>query len=205
MNTDSKQKKQLIVLCCLAVAVLAFGAYKLVGKGTEAASIEKPAQTVKSDAAGDDAKAVDAAAYQDTMIVAVGPSVDPFAPRVGPKASEAAASSADRGPTPVIQSRIPDIPQIFPVPLYQQDEPRPIVVSTSTPEETNPIQGMRLTGVIEGAQNVAIIRGGDGKRYIVREGQTIDGKCTVSSITRAGVKISRGGTTYTLRLGSSGD
>ena len=68
-------------------------------------------------------------------------------------------------------------------------EPFPIQTGPSgtTGLEENPAAQLKLTGVIQGSVNMAIIRGEGKTRYIVREGQIIDGRYTVESITKFGV------------------
>jgi hypothetical protein len=60
-----------------------------------------------------------------------------------------------------------------------------------------------LTGVIEGTRNVAVIRVGDKARFFVREGQSIDGKYTVESISRTGVSLRSSTGKFVLQLGGS--
>jgi hypothetical protein len=73
------------------------------------------------------------------------------------------------------------------------------------PEVEDPSKELKLTGVIEGDANLAVIRAGDA-RHIVREGQSINGKYVVKSISRTGVRLARNGKTYFLGLtgGQSG-
>lgn len=61
-----------------------------------------------------------------------------------------------------------------------------------------------LTGVITGRTNVAIIRLGD-SRYIVKEGQLINGKYKVVSVSPDGVQLNRDGRKVFLELGGEGN
>ena len=56
---------------------------------------------------------------------------------------------------------------------------------------------------VGGSINVAIIRGEGNVRYIVREGQFIDGKYKVESISRRKVSISYNDKKFVLRLGGN--
>jgi len=69
--------------------------------------------------------------------------------------------------------------------------------------DPDPSQMYKLTGIIQGAVNVAILRGADNARYIVREGQMIDGRYRVDLVTRYGIRLSFNHKSYLLSLGGS--
>ena len=60
-----------------------------------------------------------------------------------------------------------------------------------------------ITGVIRGAQNVAIIRSGDKGHYIVKQGQLIDGRYRVLSVTNDGAVLAYKDRRIHLKLGGA--
>lgn len=58
-----------------------------------------------------------------------------------------------------------------------------------------------LTGVIRGAENVAIIRTDNSERYVVKQGQFINGRYKVLSVTADGVVLACGSHRIQLKLG----
>lgn len=209
MKIVEGQKKQFIVLCCLILLVVAFGVYKVVGVGTHAeprqeqpAVTEEPAKSSVQDRAQGDGR-TDGGAVAAPTIVAVQAARDPFVPQVGPaEGQSASASSTARSMPPLIANA--DLPfsgpLIPPMPFGGGIE---VTGAASTERQTDPAHELRLTGVIRGAVNVAIIRGPDNTRYIVKEGQTIDGKYLVESIWRYGIRLRFENKKYVLPLGGS--
>lgn len=61
----------------------------------------------------------------------------------------------------------------------------------------------QLTGVVEGAQTVALVTDDHGGQRLVRVNEMVDGEYRVKSISRQGVEIKHGKTTYVLRLGGT--
>lgn len=203
---DKNQKNQMIVLCCLVAVVLGLGVFKVMGgskgtvsKGKQVAAIEQSTQAMPDEPSGSLEVTVPSAApaVSETPEYAAR---DPFTPQVVPdlgrKGSPVSsrqtplAAQASRLPLPMM-TLLPTQPIAFGPPDNRQET-----------QETNPVSALRLTGVVEGSCNVAIIRGEGGARYIVREGQSIDGKIVVQSISRNGVRLRSGGKTYVLTLGS---
>ena len=62
-------------------------------------------------------------------------------------------------------------------------------VSTTKIEVQDETPDFALTGVIRGEKNVAIIRSGEGGRYIVRQGQLIGGRYKVESVSDDGATL----------------
>lgn len=58
-----------------------------------------------------------------------------------------------------------------------------------------------LTGVIRGAENVAIIRVGDRGRHVVKQGQSIEGRYRVLSVSEDGAVLACGNRRIHLKLG----
>jgi len=70
-----------------------------------------------------------------------------------------------------------------------------------TEEPSGPPPGVLwLSGVIQGEQRVAVLRRGE-SRYVVREGDTFEGKYRVVAISSNSVTLERGGKNQTLRVG----
>lgn len=208
MKLEKEQRTQFIALCVLLVGVVGFGAYRMMGTGTSAdsrtATPTAAAQKATADGHAPASPVEEQKSLEETAKVAgfVQPVKDPFEPQVLPGDIEAVTATkptpAPRLPVIVRESRMP-----LPVMPSFDSQPLPVVPQPAV-EEVNPTKYLRLTGVIEGDTNIAIIRAGD-TRHIVREGQSIDGKFVVRSISRTGVRLSYNGRSYFLTMASSKD
>ncbi|HET6455185.1 MAG TPA: hypothetical protein VFI02_12335 [Armatimonadota bacterium] len=207
----NNQKNQIIVLCCLTAVVLGVGVFKVVGgnKPTPAHKDSTPAKVEQSSmakseeptAAEDDAGPMVATQVNETSGYQAR---DPFTPQVVEPARQAERQqSTSSRPTPLVarDSRLP-LPMITPLPTQPIDFSPSGRQANTQSDQPDPASVLRLTGVIEGSSNVAIIRGEEGARYIVREGQSIDGGYVVQSISRKGVSLRSGSKTIILALGS---
>lgn len=208
-----KNKNQMIVLCCLVAVVLGLGVFKVMGNKPDTAPPEKPAVAVE---AGTQAKTQGSAQRktQEAPVAVEGVGVravevgqkpaaasrDPFTPQVIAESARGSSGSSGSRSLVAQASRLP-LPMITPLPT-QPINFGGLGPSPQQSAETDPVSALRLTGVVEGSCNIAIIRGEGGARYILREGQSIDGKFVVQSISRNGVRLRFGGKTYVLRLGS---
>lgn len=203
MKTKNQQT-QIIVFCCLAAVVLGLGVFKVVG-GKSAPASHKQAGAVKqvAQAQPDEPSAAQQdhaspAATETTQGLAY-KTRDPFVPQV---IGASAQTRNQQGREAPLVSRVPKLP----LPLIAPLHPQPIDFTPAGPStaefKPDPASELRLTGVIEGSCSVAIIRGEGGARYIVREGQSIEGKYILQSISRNGVHLKYGGKTYILRLGT---
>jgi type II secretory pathway component PulC len=75
-------------------------------------------------------------------------------------------------------------------------------VVTKTQPVAAPIPAFSLSGVVEGDSTVAIIsEAGSPQHIVVHEGQNIDGKYHVESISRSGVTLRYDGRNVLLKLG----
>lgn len=189
MKIDDSQKKQLIILCCLVAVLVSVGAYRVIGlSGHVATQGHEPSQAIEESnqaAAGQGDESRDQIAPGPPAKVSTSGQVsrDPFEPQVVPEAarSQTAVNTVPEQP--------PLIAQGTPLPLVGPFPPQSIGFEPIPASEEDPARVLRLTGVIEGDTNIAIIRGAGGERYIVREGQKIDGRYVVQSISRAGVRL----------------
>ncbi len=208
MKIAEDQKKQFIVLCCLVVFVLGYAVFKIIGSGSHAQT-RQTQTTAKTSAATTDANKVDVGEPVDN--VALAPAAagetearDPFIPQIGESAPANTRPTRMSLPPPVFPSgKLSSLSPLMPPMPFNRE----ITVTTQNPParepDPDPSQTLRLTGVIQGAVNVAILRGPDNARYIVREGQVIDGKYRVDLVTRFGVRLSFNNRSYLLSLGGS--
>lgn len=214
MKLEEGQKSQFIILCVLVVLVLGFGVFRLVGVKTSAApktasskhssTTDQSKSTEQSNKDSESASSADKVADTSVAIQMATAGRDPFVPQIvaqkpnekGHSTRPAAGSSAKQM-TSVLPTGIPPIGGLNVRPAF--DAPK----GTAKQIEVDPTKDLRLTGVIEGDTNVAIVRGAGTVRYIVHEGQAIDGKYDVESITRQGIILRFNGRKFVLRLGGN--
>lgn len=205
MKLEKEQKTQFIVLCALLAVVVGFGAYRMIGTGISANS---PAASAKPAAAGEkssrprtgSSEQPSSAQHLAKAMEFVAPVKDPFEPQDIPSteiaAKPAVTTSVSRFPLIARESRMP-------LPVMPTFESQPIGMAPApVVEQVDPSRDYRLTGVIEGDTNVAIIRGPQDSRHIIREGQSLDGRFVIRSISRTGVRLSYNGRNYFLMLSS---
>lgn len=216
MKLDDSQKRQFIVLCCLILLVFGFGVYRLIGISTNAGTnTDKPVSVQETKPAiADETKQSELQASETKLesqpVNVTVTARDPFAPQIIPDQHNSEPSQPQRIPEIRVANAGRSIAPIFP----SMDGIPPIinvgsgnsVDSTSgmtrVPEET-PTKDLKLTGIIDGTIRVAIIRGTENTRYIVREGQVIGGKYTVTHISSNGVSIKYRDKDFVLRLGGN--
>ena len=197
MKIDKGQKTQFIILCCLIAVALVVGVRWMVGKGIQAASRgekqpqaveQKVVQPEQGEAAGNEI----AVESSESVSEGVQRARDPFEPQVVPKAEYPGSGSQERASASAAEGSKAPLP-LMP-PLIAQ------TVSVDGPVGSGP-QALRLTGVVVGPAKVAIIRGPENMRHIVREGERIGGKFVVESISRSQVRLRSDDNTIVLRLG----
>lgn len=205
MNLEPEQRNQFILLCVLVLVVVGFGAYRMLGVKTSAGSptakVGGADRAVKTTVNGQGDADQLSGPQANTGLVAALPSRDPFEPQVLPEEATVSTTPKSR---PMV--RLPLIAQErrMTLPIMPSFDSQPMNVGPMpVPEVEDPSKDLTVTGVIEGDTNLAVIRSGD-TRHIVREGQSINGKYVVKSITRSGVRIARNGRTYLLVVGSAG-
>ena len=205
MKLEKEQKTQFMVLCGLLAVVVGFGGYRMIGTGISAnspAATAKPAVTVHKPDQPKAGSPTEPSSAQD-LAKAIGfavPMKDPFVPRDIPSAETvgkpAVTRSAPRLPLIARESRMS-------LPVMPTFESQPIGMAPAlVVEQVDPSRDYRLTGVIEGDTNIAIIRGPQDSRHIIREGQSLDGRFVIRSISRTGVRLSYNGRNYFLMLSS---
>ncbi len=196
---DKKQKIQIAVLAVLILACLAYGGMVFMGKKSTApppqAQTEQSTQPKTSETVPIPNKTVFSAAVAETPAQAQGNPRDPFMPMMQTMVTPAPSTSTRRF------NNTPVPPIGVTIPLGAGGGDGSSANQTSVAESFPQFQ---LTGVITGQTNVAIIRLGE-SRYIVKEGQKIDGQYEVTSVSQEGVLLSRGGRSVFLKLGGDGN
>lgn len=195
MKVDDSQKKQLLVLCVLIVVAIGYGVMSLMG-GEEAPVVpggkNHSAKRAETPAAGIPAAG---GAPEQAMAIAPLDTRDPFSPQVGP------VSTAAKVPPPAPE---PQIRPLAPMMAQPQVSPMPSLPGVQSAQRVDDLtKQFSVIGVIRGSRNVAVIKTGGGGSSIVREGQTIDGKYKVESISSGMVLIKHEGRSVVLRLGGN--
>jgi len=202
MKLDKKQIPQLIVLGVLVLICIGYVSFKVMSPAAP-----PPAPLQQPDSAKTEVKGSDESAATDAQDEIVQNSVfpdlastparrDPFTPVVLPGSSVMAQEPpvnvvVDKPkPVRIVTNPTAKVPRITTPPFNPFSQmsakidptPQPVVVPDPDPQFT-------LTGVIRGDQNVAIIRMGDGGRYVVKQGQLIDGRYKVLSVYDDGATL----------------
>ncbi|MBP6962930.1 MAG: hypothetical protein KBC96_00840 [Armatimonadetes bacterium] len=207
MKIAEEQKKQLIVLGCLIVFVLGYAVIRIVGSGTHAQTRQTEPAAKTSDARTDAAKPPAAVVTEPVTVAAdlgggVSAARDPFIPQIG-ESAVAAPKMQSLNLSKMNAGTLPGLNGLKPLDLSRQITVTRNGESSPLEQEPDPRQMFSLTGVIQGSINVAIIRGPDNARYIVREGQVIDGRYRVVHVARNVVSMSYKNKPFLLPLGGS--
>jgi hypothetical protein len=205
MKLEPEQRNQFILLSVLVLLVLGFGAYRMLGARTSAGSpagtvsgADKSVKTTVAENSNPESQQTDAQAA--VTIVSALPVRDPFEPQVLPVQEKSTTQTKSRP-----MARFPLIAREpgMSLPIMPSFDSQPMNVGPMPmPEVEDPSKDLKVTGVIEGDTNLAVIRSGD-TRHIVREGQSINGKYVIKAITRNGVRVTRNGRSYLLVIGSA--
>lgn len=209
MKPDKKQIPQLAVLGLMLLLCIGYVGFQFTGKK---AAPPPPAQNqTEQEKKAEELDPEQLRAAQIAGLPAVSKR-DPFAPamKVSDPGQFAGSSKRNGGvdnlptpnrPVPKIQNnQLASLSQplrIEPIPVPVDDglssEGGSAYVQPSDPD-------FKVTGVIRGEKNVAIVRVGD-ERHIIREGQYIYGKYQVVSVKDDGVVLSNEGRRISLKLG----
>jgi len=209
MKPDSKQVPQLVVLGILVLVCVGYVSFQVMCPGTKkhVPADQKASQTNRSSAS-------QASAFVSPELGAhsIFPNLgafperrDPFTPQrlPGTITSESTSTSVSKpqsAPSTSIAplGRLPKI-DVRPFnPFSQAPETNPTArQSVGAEQETKFI----LTGVVRGAQNVAILRTGEGGRYVVKQGQLINGRYRVILVTDSAVLLGDGNRRIYVKLG----
>ncbi|MHB1000602.1 MAG: hypothetical protein ACYC27_15285 [Armatimonadota bacterium] len=200
MKINDNEKVKFIILSCLIVAVLAFGIFRAVNMNkkpvpqkNDTAAIESSSDKVSNDLAESDDMIMLARNYSQKAR-------DPFAPQMAVPSDTAKPQPSRPGNMfgnmkPLIPSGIGSVPP-FPFPNINIAPTQQAVAPELPPN-------LKLVGVVEGNNKIAVIHGDNNTRHIVKEGQSIDGKYIVKSISRTGVRIESNRKIIVLKLGGN--
>lgn len=202
MKLDKKQIPQLVVLGLLTLLCIGYVSFT-VARGSKT---PQPAQSAQKSA--DDSKSSADTSEPGTDIVLTraqsGGSEpqsrrDPFVPQklygsetTGPaQVSTPQISQQTRSHVQIVRNPSASVPPINPFKGFSQMEsPLPVAAAKSVQTvQQEPDPQLVITGVIRGEKDVAIIRSGESGRHIVREGQLIDGRYKVISISDDGAVL----------------
>jgi hypothetical protein len=156
--------------------------------------------------------------------VLTGTGTPPPAPAAPPPKPAAAApgkpSGGDKPPAPVKTAALPDVlngpamdglpaVSVPPVPALKPQpeggaQPAPAAAKARPAAPAPPTApAVVVTGILEGDDNVAILKWTDAQRQVVRVGDRLDGGYTVKAIRPDGVLLTLGSHQWLMRLGSS--
>ena len=196
MKLDKKQIPQLIVLGVLVILCIGYVSFKALSP-KEAAAPPAPVNqaaeesTKSCEAVGDPSLASVAVDVTPTGvfpdITSVPSRRDPFMPQAMPMAEgtvnqiQPVVHVPNVKPLPRLNARKNNpwakIQPVQPIPSFSQGA-APVVVAQPDPDPQ-----FALTGVIRGEENVAVIRVGEKGRYIVKQGQLVEGRYRVLSVS----------------------
>lgn len=206
MKQDNKQVPQLIVLGLLVLACIGYVSFKVMSPSDSQKMKPAAAKSAQQNAAGETeaaASVVQEHPSEFPNLTAVPSRRDPFIPQRMPGAIEDPAETKQAskpqpvGVNPMPYKKLPRL-EIKPINPFggsrlSSDVPRP-------PENPDAQPKFVLTGVVRGDENVAILRAGDG-RYVVKQGQVIEGRYRVLLVMSDAVVLSDKGRRIFVRLG----
>lgn len=209
MKPDKKQVPQLIVLGLLVLGCVGYVSFQVMTPS--AAPDPKQAEAKSEQTKVVVTTASVASAVPDNTAYRVFPGLstvpsrrDPFIPQALPGAIDLNA------PTPGVKQVRPVNTQPMPFGKLPKIDIKPLNpfggsgASTGLPHPPAAVEQepkFTLTGVVRGTENVAIIYGGDGGRYVVRQGQMIEGRFKVLMVLSDAVVLSDKGRRIYVRLG----
>jgi len=174
----------------------------MIGVGTSAATQNTP-QTApakslqKAEAAPADKVSADKAAAEVCATDNTDKARDPFEPQTLPKLPGSDKNQTNTRP-PIHTAFTPLSPMI---PILSGGSL--MTRSGINDVQKDPLKELRLTGVVTGGAKLAIIRGGENRRYIVREGQFIEGNIRIERISSDRVRVRLQDRIFVLRLGGN--
>ena len=213
MQVDKKQIPQFIILGVLVLFCVGYVSFKVLSPKDSA----PPAPANQAAVQDNESNAVEgdpalASVSIDPLPAGVFPDItsvpsrrDPFAPQVLPnmestdnQARPVQTPRVNPMPRPALRSGNPwaKIQPVQPIPSFSQGN-APVVVQKV--EDLDP--KFILTGVVRGEENVAIIRVGEKGRYIVKQGQLVEGRYRVLSVTSDGAVLANKDRRISLNLG----
>ncbi|MDH7601496.1 MAG: type II secretion system protein N [Armatimonadota bacterium] len=192
MKLEQKRAIGLAVLGVVVVACVAYISFSVAVPKTTGAKTAQQVGKEQQKTGSDQESRQDSAVASAEELSADRPPLprrDPFAlqPLPGEQLQQSVTASQAERPSRSSRSkfRLPRTPNRLPAidvkplnPFAGATENPPVQAQTPQPEEE-----ITVTGVVRGEGNVAIVRLGESGRHVVREGETIDGRYRVASIT----------------------
>ncbi|MHB9036119.1 MAG: hypothetical protein ACYC64_05590 [Armatimonadota bacterium] len=201
MKLDKKQLPQLIVLGVLVLICIGYVSFKAM---SPSAPPPAPVQQPKPEAVNADDETVSDSADVEIGAAPAGvfPDLtstparrDPFVPYASLDAAMTEAQQPapktrpEPAPARVVSNPNGRVPRIATNPFNPFAQPSERSVDTRQVQVQEQVPEFTLTGVIRGYRNVAIIRCGEGGRYVVKQGQLIDGRYKVESVSDDGATL----------------
>lgn len=213
MKPDKKQTVQLVVLGVLVVVFVGFLSFNFLGpKGAKKTSTASGgAQPTTTATPAGDARAGGAEAQEEASTV-VFPNLASVPARRDPFVAQSLPGSAAERP-PVVMARpqpsrinpfrapVTRVPSISIPPVNPFGGERSAVVSPADRTEPDPEPSFVVTGILRGEGNVVILKSGDNNRYVVKQGQMIDGRYRVLYVTSDGVVLAHKNRRIHVKLG----
>ncbi|MGQ9455209.1 MAG: hypothetical protein ACUVRS_09850 [Armatimonadota bacterium] len=214
MKLETKRALGLAVLGVMVVACVAYVSFSVMGPKRAVPAKMQTSSSKKSDTT-DRASAGEPASVELNTAETTQDSAlkrrDPFVPvpLTGAQSENADARQTSQSGLPrnnyTLAKNIalpPATPRVQPTQLpYMFDRPRVQV----QPQESSPEDEITVTGVVRGENNIAIVRLGENGRYIVREGQVIDGRYRVASVNSGRVVFIYKNRTISIKVGGKKD
>lgn len=219
MALDKKQLPQLIVLGALVLVSVGYISFKVAAPkpvvpnpAAKAASETSASAEAESEITGPDSEALallPPGEFPNLMVVPA--RRDPFTAQRMPGEEESKIVQVNTPPTKKPNNtynpfkgndasrKVPGFASIFGTGNQQPKVTLLPVEPPIKPEDLDP--EFVLTGVVRGDENVAIIRVGQDGRYVVKEGQLIDGRYRVKSVTDDGAVLVYKNRSIHLKLG----
>lgn len=205
MSLEKKQVPQLIVLGVLVVGCVGVVSFQL-SAGKRAAPKAKPTAIAKAqvDKAAGESTAKNEESDATKMAMAI-PDVfpnlgtaparrDPFKPAalsggILPEPPSRPRPAASQQPRTTVNPTSSGALPVNPFRNMGQGSGTSVIPAPTNVAPVEPDPQFTLTGVIRGEQDVAIIRSGQNGRYVVRQGQLIEGRYKVLSISDTGAVL----------------
>lgn len=209
MKLDKKQIPQLIVLGLLVLLCIGYVSFTVFKKPAA-----KPGSQASS--ATTDAKASVRIASEPIPVTGTFPNLNAPIPRRDPFTAQRLDSESSDGETakPIVKKPLtashafkasPEkVPPLIPVGNFNHGSTHGSALVAQlavAPVIAEQDPDFILTGVIRGAENVAVIRVGDSEKHVVMQGQTIDGRYKVLSVDEDGVVLGCNNRRIHLKLG----
>ncbi|MBV6458115.1 MAG: hypothetical protein HONBIEJF_01238 [Fimbriimonadaceae bacterium] len=215
-----RDKRKLLVIACLTIAVFGIGAFQFVGMSGNAPksrakktkeSTTKHEQTSDSKLSADDEIKKQLVSQ---LVSGVLPRRDPFQPNHAPAPTDTPAVEKEHVPDRPKPPSVPrgggnqgyrEVPPFDPkiegeLPPARGGE-KPVNVEKSAPLRQPNEFAYTLTGVIVGEKSMCVFQNDAGNQFLVPVGGTLDGDSRITKITRGEVTVRHRGKDVTFKIG----